>query len=108
MALSAAFNDSRFYPLTAQELSGVKIEISVLSPMAKAASADDIAQGRHGVLIKKGGRSGLFLPQVWKHFESKEDFLNELCLQKAGLPQNCWKDGSAGLFIFTVFSFEEE
>jgi len=34
--------------------------------------------------------------------------LNELCSQKAGLPKNCWKDGSAELFTFTVFSFEEK
>ncbi|MCL2143936.1 MAG: AmmeMemoRadiSam system protein A [Endomicrobia bacterium] len=107
MALAAAFNDSRFYPLILEELPETKIEISVLSPMNKIRAHDEIIQGKHGVLIQKNGRSGLFLPQVWEHFGSKEDFMDELCLQKAGLPRNCWKDGSAELFIFTVFSFEE-
>jgi len=108
MALSAAFNDSRFFPLDEIELSYTKIEISVLSPMQKVKSADDIAQNKHGVLVQVDGRSGLFLPQVWEHFERKEDFLNELCSQKAGLPRSCWKDGSADIFVFTVFSFEED
>jgi len=106
MALSAAFNDSRFSPLTLGELPKTKIEISVLSPMVKIKNPDEIIQNKHGVLIQKNGRSGLFLPQVWEHFDNKEDFMNELCLQKAGISQNSWKDGSAELFVFTVFSFE--
>ena len=118
MALSAAFNDSRFYPLTAEELSKTKIEISVLSPMIKVKSADDIIPDKHGVLIQKGNRSGLFLPQVWKHFANKvggnaaEDdrktkFLNELCSQKAGLPSDSWKNKETDIYVFTVFSLEE-
>lgn len=108
MALSAAFDDSRFSPLTLKELPVTKIEISVLSPMQKISSTNEIIQDKHGVLIQKGNRSGLFLPQVWEHFDNKEDFMNELCLQKAGLPETSWKDGAAEIFIFTVFSFEEK
>jgi AmmeMemoRadiSam system protein A len=107
MALSAALNDSRFYPLSPDELPETKIEISVLSPMRKVKNADEVIQGKHGVLIQKNGRSGLFLPQVWEHFDGKEEFMCELCTQKAGLPAECWKDGSAEIFVFTVFSFEE-
>ena len=108
MSISAAFHDSRFFPLTLEELPKTKVEISVLSPMEKVKNPDEIIQNKHGALVQKNGRSGLFLPQVWEHFDSKEDFMNELCTQKAGISQNCWKDGSAELFIFTVFSFEEK
>lgn len=108
MALAAAFNDSRFFPLTIEELPKTKIEISVLSPMAKIGSADEIIEKKHGVLVQKGNRSGLFLPQVWEHFESKEDFMNELCSQKAGIAKDSWQNGSADIFVFTVFSFEEK
>jgi len=108
MSLSAALNDSRFFPLEESELPDTKIEISVLSPMQKIKDAGVIIRDKHGVLIRKGNRSGLFLPQVWEHFNTKEDFLSELCSQKAGLSPDCWKDGSADIFTFTVFSFEEE
>jgi AmmeMemoRadiSam system protein A len=108
MALAAALNDSRFFPLTPQELPETKIEISVLSPMTKVKHPDEIMRNKHGVFVQKNGRGGLFLPQVWEHFDNKEEFMNELCSQKAGLPKNCWKDGSAEIFTFTVFSFEEK
>ncbi|MDR1195230.1 MAG: AmmeMemoRadiSam system protein A [Endomicrobium sp.] len=107
MSLSAALNDSRFFPLTLKELPETKIEISALSPMTKIKTADEIIQNKHGVLIQKGNRNGLFLPQVWEHFNNKEDFMNELCSQKAAIAQNSWKDASAEIFIFTVFSFKE-
>ena len=77
MALSAALNDSRFFPLTLGELPETKIEISVLSPMEKIKNPDEIIQNKHGVLVQKNGRSGLFLPQVWEHFDNKEDFLTQ-------------------------------
>jgi uncharacterized protein, PH0010 family len=107
MALSAALNDTRFPRLTLKELPEIKIEISALSPMRKVKDACEIIQNKHGVLIQKEAESGLFLPQVWEHFDNKEDFLNELCSQKAGLPRESWKEPSTDIFVFTVFSFEE-
>lgn len=110
MSLAAALHDSRFFPLTLEELPETKIEISVLSPFKKIETAGDIIPGEHGVFVQKDGKSGLFLPQVWQHFKGKNaktEFLNELCLQKAGLPQSAWKDPLTELFVFTVFSFED-
>jgi AmmeMemoRadiSam system protein A len=105
MALQAAFNDRRFDPLTEQELSQVEIEISVLTPYKQINSADDIVLGRDGVIIKKGEKQGVFLPQVatetgW----SKEVFLDQLCY-KAGLQAGDWK--SAQLFTFQADVFSE-
>lgn len=108
MALSAAFNDPRFTPLEKSELKDIKIEISVLSPMQKITNPDLIEIGKHGVYVKKGSRSGVYLPQV--AFElgwNKEQFLNSLCEEKAGLPRDCWKDGSTELYIFTAQVFNE-
>lgn len=106
-AVAAAVNDGRFNPLTLQELPVTHIEISVLSPMERVKSAADIKQNVHGVVVKQGFRSGLFLPQVWEHFSKKEDFLDELCRQKAHLPANAWQDPKTELLIFTVSAFEE-
>lgn len=105
-AFSAAFRDGRFNPLGKGELPGVEIEISVLSPM-KQVQPGDIKPKAQGVLLVKGGQSGLFLPQVWEQIPGKEEFMGELCEQKAGLPRDCWKDPAAKLYSFTVDSFDE-
>ncbi|MBN1470605.1 MAG: AmmeMemoRadiSam system protein B, partial [Syntrophaceae bacterium] len=108
MAIQAAFNDRRFSPLTAEELKDIEIEISVLTPMKKIASAADILVGRDGVLLSKDGRSAVFLPQVapeqgW----SREETLDHLC-QKAGLDSGCWKKGAQfSTFQAVVFSESE-
>ncbi len=107
MAVASAFEDYRFSPVTEQELKDIKIEISVLSPLKRVKSVDEIKPDVHGVVVRKGTRSGLFLPQVWEHFSKKEDFLSELCYQKAGLHPDAWKDPDTELYIFTVFAFEE-
>ncbi len=111
MAVEAAVDDPRFKPLTLLEFKDVEIEISVLSPLKKVDSADKIELGKHGVLVRKGYQSGVFLPQVatetgW----SKEEFLNNLCAHKAGLPQDAWKNKDTELYIFNaeVFSEKEE
>jgi AmmeMemoRadiSam system protein B/AmmeMemoRadiSam system protein A len=109
MAVAAASEDPRFKPVTREELKDIEIEISVLSPLRRARSADEIVLGKHGVIVKKGFRQGVFLPQVatetgW----SKEEFLGQLCAQKAGLPYNAWADPSTELTVFTAQVFSEE
>ena len=106
-ANAAAFEDTRFRPLGKGELEKIKVEISVLSPLRKAADAKEIIPHKQGVVIVQGSHSGLFLPQVWEQIPGKEEFLGELCSQKAGLARNCWKDKKTELYIFTVDSFKE-
>ncbi len=109
MAVSAALQDSRFKPVNTDELGQLEYEISVLSPLRKIGTADEIALGKHGVQVSKGSHRGVFLPQVatetgW----SKEEFLGELCSQKADLPRDCWKAPDVTLQIFTADVFSEE
>jgi len=108
MAIAAATEDPRFTSLKADELSKIKIEVSVLSPFEKVNSASEIQLGTHGVLVRRGFRSGVFLPQVatetgW----SKEEFLTNLCVQKAGLEANAWKDKTTEIYIFSAQVFSE-
>ena len=103
----AAFEDPRFPAVTAEEVPGLHIEISVLSPMRRISSAREIVPGKHGVLVRQGRRSGLFLPQVWEQLPDLESFLGYLCAEKAGLPWDAWKFPATQLEIFTVFAFEE-
>lgn len=93
-AINAAVNDPRFLPLTAAELPLVQLEISVLSRPRPIGSWQEIAVGRHGVLLEKGGHSSVFLPQVapeqgW----NREEMLDHLAC-KAGLSPEAWRQGA--------------
>ena len=107
-AAASAFEDPRFSPLSAGELASVKIEISVLSPLRRVAGWEEVTEGKHGVYVQKGRSGGTYLPQVWEHFGSKEEFLTSLCVEKAGLPASAWKEKSTALYVYTVDSFEEK
>lgn len=64
MAIEAATNDPRFLPVSAKELSEIKIEVSVMTPKKKIDNWQEIQLGKHGVVVQKGFRAGTFLPQV--------------------------------------------
>ena len=98
-AQDAALNDPRFDPVSPEELSNLKVEISVLTPLKPIDGPNDIVIGKHGVVMKKLGRSAVFLPQVapeqgW----NVEQMLMHLSM-KAGLPPMAWQSGAS----FMVF-----
>ena len=106
MALQAAFNDPRFPHVGPQELPGLTVEISALTPMTPVPGAKDVVVGRDGVLLTKGGRSAVFLPQVaTEQGWGRDEMLDHLC-RKAGLPAGCWKEG-ASLSVFQAEVFAE-
>ncbi|MDD5290410.1 MAG: AmmeMemoRadiSam system protein A [Patescibacteria group bacterium] len=108
MALSSAFDDYRFSPVTKKEWSEIKIEISVLTVPEKIDNPNKIILGKHGVIIKSGLRSGVFLPQVAEETGwNLEEFMDELCTQKAGLSKNAWRDDSAEIYIFEAQILKE-
>jgi AmmeMemoRadiSam system protein B/AmmeMemoRadiSam system protein A len=107
-AKHAAVDDGRFKPVTLDELDGLKIEISVLSPFEKITDISKIEVGRHGVYITNRLRSGVFLPQVaTEQGWDRQRFLDELCENKAGLPPRAWEK-NAELYIFSAEIFGEE
>lgn len=102
-AVIAAANDPRFAPVTLSELPDIEIEISILSPLRKISDVKKIVLGKHGVMIKQGVRSGLFLPQVAeKTGWNLEAFLGHLCRDKAGLNPDAWKDKETEIYLFEV------
>ena len=107
MALAAAFEDPRFDPLETVELPRIDIEITLLSPMERVSSVENIEIGRHGLYIVKGWHSGLLLPQVPVEFGwDRDTFLEQLCY-KAGLHSDAWKAPDAELFSFEGIVFGE-
>lgn len=105
-AIAAATEDPRFPPVTAREVDDLHIEISVLTPLLPI-RPEEVAVGTHGLMILKGSRRGLLLPQVPVEYGwDRETFLDQLCV-KAGLPRGAWREG-AELFGFTAEVFGEE
>lgn len=105
-AVYSATGDPRFTPVTAGEFNKITIELSVLSPFKKIAGPDEIITGKHGVYLKKGWHSAVFLPQVapdqgW----DRETMLSHLSM-KAGLGHSDWKSGCE-FSAFTALVFGE-
>ena len=104
MAYAAAFEDPRFMPVTSDELADIDIEISVLTPMRRIQSIDEFQLHRHGIYIKKGFRSGTFLPQVADEVNwTKEEFLGHCAQDKAGIGWDGWRD--AELYVYEAIVF---
>ena len=104
MARAAAFEDPRFMPVTRDELDDIDIEISVLTPMRRIQSLDEFQLHKHGIYIKKGYRSGTFLPQVADEVNwTKEEFVGHCAQDKAGIGWDGWKD--AELYVYEAIVF---
>jgi len=112
-ALNAAFNDYRFRPVTVEELDLIDVEVSILSePLPLAYSVGDdllkmLRAGTDGVIIRQGGNSATFLPQVWSQLPDTAGFLSRLC-EKAGLPAEAWRKGGLEVMTYQVQYFAEE
>ena len=105
MAVAAAFQDSRFKPVTQSELDDLDIEISVLTPLLKVSDVEEITVGKHGIYIIQDYHSGLLLPQVaTEQGWDRKAFLEHTCT-KAGLPEDAWKDSSTEIYIFSADIF---
>mgnify|MGYP000406161822 CR=1 FL=1 len=105
MTRAAALNDPRFNPVSSEEIDDIKVEISVLTPMRKVDDVSKIEPGKHGILIRKGGRSGTFLPQVAdKTGWNREELLGHCARDKAGLSWDGWKDAEVFIYEAIVFS----
>ena len=105
-----ACEDYRFRsnPITKDEVKDLMIEISVLSPTSRVEDIESIVIGRDGLIMERGQRRGVFLPQVpieqgWDRL----DYLIHLC-GKAGLPTGAWRDSATTLSRFTAQVFREK
>ena len=111
-AINAASKDPRFNPVVEKELAGITVEVTVLTPpeLIESKPKDlpkNIEIGRHGLIIKKGYRQGLLLPQVApEHDLDEEDFLTHTCM-KAGLPPDSWLEEDTEVMRFEGQIFEE-
>ncbi len=106
-AVNAAFRDPRFPQVTEDELPGLNVEVSALSPLWMIDSPDQIEIGRDGLIVERGQRRGLLLPQVAERYGwSPTEFLDHTCL-KAGLEPGCWRSSDARIAGFSAEVFSE-
>ena len=102
-ARAAAFEDTRFSPITIEEAPGVDVSLSILSPL-RVIKPEEVEIGVHGLVVVHGGRRGLLLPQVpVEHHWDRVTFIQQTC-RKAGLPLDAWQHG-ATLEAFTAEVF---
>ena len=96
-AYSAAFKDSRFPPLEADELGELEIHLSILTPAEPVSFTSEqdlltqLQPGIDGLILQEGHRRGTFLPSVWEQLPKPEQFLRHL-KQKAGLAPDYWSE----------------
>ena len=107
MARAAATSDPRFDPVPLEELAGLSIEISAMTPLVPI-HPDQIEVGRHGLILTQGRRRGLLLPHVavqqgWE----RRQFLEGVC-HKAGLPADAWESQDSLLQAFQTETFSDD
>ena len=106
-AVNAAFRDPRFPPVRKEELPDLHIEISVMSPIVLVGDVDEIEVGRDGLIVSRGNRAGLLLPQVATEYAwDRETFLGQTCV-KAGLPSEAWRSPDCRIEKFSAEVFGE-
>lgn len=105
--LSAALEDSRFLPVTEEEVGNLDIEISVLTPFRRIRDIEEVEVGKHGLYIVRGFSRGLLLPQVATQYGwDRITFLEQTC-RKAGLPEDAYKDPRTEIYTFEAEVFSE-
>ena len=104
-AISAAVDDRRFLPVTAEELDEIEIEISILT-LPQPDTIENIIKGKKGVVLRQGNRGATYLPQVWEDLPDSEQFFQSLC-EKGGLPASCYQDSNTQISSYEAIVFEE-
>lgn len=109
MTVLAATEDPRFAPVGREELGDLRVEISVLSDPVRLLVVDpaDIEPGRDGVMVRRGWRQGLLLPQVATEQRWDAEALLAAVCRKAGLPGDAWRGPDCELFVFQADVFGE-
>ncbi|MDD5016633.1 MAG: AmmeMemoRadiSam system protein A [Eubacteriales bacterium] len=85
-AVSAGTGDPRFEPVTESELASLVYSVDILSEPEPAHSVDDLDERRYGVIVSRGYRRGLLLPNI-EGVNSPEEQI-AIALSKAGIAED--------------------
>ncbi len=110
-ARNAALSDPRFPRVSPEELSRIRIEVSVLTPPSLLDYTDPqdllnkLVPNEDGIILQKGFHQSTFLPQVWEQLPDKIRFLEHLSI-KGGMPPDGWK--TATVKRYRAIHFQEQ
>lgn len=104
-AITAALQDPRFRPVGADELPLIHVDVSILGPPVELADPFEFVPGVHGVIVERGGRRALLLPEVaTDHGWDGARMLGAVC-EKAGLSCDAWRDPETRRLVFRTIRF---
>lgn len=109
---AAALEDPRFPPVTKDELGAISLEVTILTvpePLEgePAKRLQQVVVGKHGLIVRGMGTSGLLLPQVATEYGwDAKTFLDHTCM-KAGLSERCWTSKNVEILTFEGQIFSE-
>jgi AmmeMemoRadiSam system protein A len=104
-AACAARTDPRFRPVTPSELERLEVDVSVMGPLVPIADPLSFRLGIDGIVVQRGGRRGLLLPEVAEPGGLDRTAMLEIASRKAGLPSNAWSDPEATVCVFRTDRF---
>ena len=109
---AAALEDPRFPPVSRDELPDISLEVTILTvpePLEgePAKRPEQVIVGKHGLIARGMGTSGLLLPQVATEYGwDAKTFLDHTCM-KAGLSGRCWTSRNVEILTFEGQIFSE-
>jgi AmmeMemoRadiSam system protein A len=112
-AVGSAQRDPRFYPVRPDELDGLEIELSILTPPQQIDFDDHeelltkIRPGVDGLIIRKGWHRATLLPSVWEKIPDPLQFMSTLCL-KAGLQSDEWREPGLDVYVYQAAKIRDK
>jgi AmmeMemoRadiSam system protein A len=104
-AMTATRDDPRFDPVEADELADLEVDVSILGLPVELAAPTDFVPGLDGIVVERGHRLGLLLPEVaTDHGWDGQGMLGAVC-RKAGLPQDAWREPETRCLVFRTVRF---
>lgn len=107
LTAEAALHDTRFSPVSPDEIDNLTIEISLLTPAQPIANYREIKLGKQGIVLRKGNKSAVYLPDVpTEQGWNLEQTLASLS-EKAGISEQAWREPNTTFWVFESIKFQE-
>lgn len=111
-AVNATCYSNKYKRLNKEELPNIVFEISLISDLKKLfySGPDDLLaklDSSMGLVIKEGIHKASFLPNMWKAYADKKDFVSALC-KDAGLSDDMWIRKQLDFYTFKAETFADD
>jgi uncharacterized protein (TIGR00296 family) len=101
----AAREDPRFSRVRERDLADLHVDVSILGPSVLLGDPLSWRPGVDGVIVQRGGRRGLLLPEVANEVAGGREEMLEICCRKAGLWKGAWREAPSEVLSFRTLRF---